>query len=237
MTQRNYSRLAEIEKEKNRRTTFVYVGLTILFIIFLIVFGIRVVSQAAGFLTGPEDGLFDNQDKTPPAPPRINYIPEFTNKDELIIEGTSEAGSKIQIDFDDSDKEILVGSDGSFTTTVNLNEGENTFSFVAVDTAGNESTRTKSYTVSFDKEKPEVEIISPADGAKFYSSAQKKINIEGKTESSASVTINDRVVVLNSEGKFSFATELGDGENNFNVKSTDKAGNMTEKDVKYHYSP
>lgn len=236
MTQ-NYSRLAEIEKKKNTRTAVVYGGLSVLFIVFLVVFGIKLVSQAAGLAGNGERIGNGNVDNTPPAPPRVNYLPEFTNKSELIVDGTAEAGSVILVAFNDESKEVVTNADGTFTTTINLEKGENILLFKATDQAGNESASSSQSSVTYDEEKPKVEITNPKDGAKFYGSNQKKINIEGTTESTASVTINDRVVAVNPDGKFVYSVELGDGENNFNIKSTDQAGNQTEMDVKYSYSP
>jgi hypothetical protein len=54
---------------------------------------------------------------------------------QLTIKGTTEAGSTLTI----SDRLIKVEDDGSFSYTISLNDGENSFHFKVVDTAGNQT--------------------------------------------------------------------------------------------------
>jgi len=60
---------------------------------------------------------------------------------------------------------------------------------------------------------------------------------EGKVEENAKVQINDRVVVVESDGTFSFVTTLSEGQNNFTVKAEDEARNKVEKNLKVTYAP
>ncbi|MEJ2441808.1 MAG: hypothetical protein P8Y06_02730, partial [Patescibacteria group bacterium] len=75
------------------------------------------------------------------------------------------------------------------------------------------------------------------EGKEFYGAKERQITIEGVTEEGVSLTINDRVVAVDEDGGFAFSTTLGEGENNFNIKSADKAGNQTEMDFKVSFTP
>jgi hypothetical protein len=49
--------------------------------------------------------------------------------------------------------------------------------------------------------------------------------------------INDRIVSVDDSGTFQYTTTLNDGANTFAVKSTDQAGNTTEKDITLNFNP
>ena len=54
------------------------------------------------------------------------------------------------------------------------------------------------------------------------------VDLEGK---------HGRIVVVESDGSFAFTTTLSEGENQFTVKASDKAGNSTEAVLKLNFSP
>jgi len=236
---RQYSRLAKVEEQKNKRTAKFYVFLTIVFIAFLAIFGLRVLSAVAKFITDVNSDGVTTQvgDTTPPAPPSISTPNSFTNSADLNIQGSAEAGSTVVLFINDDKKELLADAEASFSTSVTLQKGENIIFAKATDRDGNESASSAHYTVVYDSEKPTVEVTKPKDGDKFYGDKQKQITLEGKTEADARVTINDRVTILDSAGQFRFPTTLGDGENSFNIKSTDQAGNQTELTIYLTFVP
>jgi hypothetical protein len=59
--------------------------------------------------------------------------------------------------------------------------------------------------------------------------------LEGNTEPESKVTINSRHVIVDENGTFSYSITLNEGENNFNIKSEDKSGNITEKSIKVFF--
>ena len=101
----------------------------------------------------------------------------------------------------------------------------------------NEGQKTKEYNLIFDNVEPLLEITSPADGASFSGSKNQKVKIEGKTESDVNLVINERFVTVRDDGTFSFEVTLAEGDNPFNVKASDKAGNATEKNLTLKYAP
>jgi hypothetical protein len=234
-----YSRLKRIEEGRNRRTIFLYIFLSILFVIFLIFLGPKFLGFFSGLVANINS---DNQesvvgDTNPPIPPRFNFLPKFTNTTTIDVSGSSEPDSTVVIFIDDSKHETVADNQGMFSTKIDLNKSENNIFGKAVDLAGNESGKSQSYIVTYDDEKPEVEISKPKEGESFYGNSQRQLTLEGKTEANTKVTINDRVVIVDGSGNFRFPTSLGDGENSFNVKVTDQAGNLTELTVKVTFTP
>ena len=133
--------------------------------------------------------------------------------------------------------EILANKDGDFVHDLSLKKGENVFSAIAVDSSGNESKNTREYIIIFDNEPPILEITKPENGQTFYGPKERQLIIEGVTEENCQVRVNGRVVVVESDGAFSFSTTLADGENMFEIKSQDEAENITESNISVVYEP
>ena len=171
------------------------------------------------------------EDTTPPAPPQMDDLPEATNKSAITISGTAESGATVVIYLNGEALETIANNSGEFSYTTGINKGENVVYALVKDSAGNESQTTKEYFIVFDNEAPVLEISSPEDRAEFYGSKQRQVSIEGTTEDSVKVTINDRFVVVESDGSFTFTTTLNEGENSFNIKAEDNAGNLSEKTI------
>jgi len=152
------------------------------------------------------------------------------------LSGSDEAGTTVKLTFNGKDMENVTDKSGKFTFSANLNDGENTFSAVAIDQAGNQSQKTQDYKITFDNKKPDLTISYPSDGSQFFGSNQRQVTIQGNTESNCQVTINDRIIAVDDTGKFQYTGSLNDGENKFNVKSTDQAGNTTEKNLTFTFS-
>ncbi len=234
---RNYSRLEKVEEKNNikKAVTLVLVSITTLVLLFF--YGIPVLGRFAAFVSdlGKSGKAITQNDKTPPAPPRFSTLPDFTNSQTLDVSGNSEAGANIKLTLNGALQETLTDKDGRFSFTVNLNEGENTFSATAVDTANNVSQETQAILIIFDKTQPVLTIDSPQDGAQFIGTKQRQVTLQGTTESGTQITVNDRFVSVDDSGKFQFTTSLTDGENKFEVKSTDKAGNTTSVTLTLHF--
>ena len=236
---RRYSRLARTEERQSIRRAIFFTFLTVVSIFAFIFLGLPVLAKFAGFLTDlKKSGLpIEINDTTPPAPPKLDNLPEYTNEFSVEIKGTTEAGASIILFLNNDEEELVVNKDGEFNFTFKLDKGENTVSVKARDAAGNESQVTDTYKIIFDNEPPELEITSPEDGKEFYGSKERQVAINGKTEESASVTINDRIVAVDVSGNFTFVTTLSEGENGFTIKTEDKAGNSTEASLTLRFTP
>ncbi len=236
---KRYSRLARTEERQSIRRAIFFTFLSIVSIFAFIFLGLPVLARFAGFLTDlKKSGLpIERNDTTPPAPPRLESLPEYTNEFSVEIKGTTEAGATLTLFLNGDEEEVVVNKDGDFNFTFKLDKGENTVSVKARDAAGNESQETNVYKIIFDNEPPELEVTSPEDGKEFYGSKERQVSINGKTEESASVTINDRIVAVDASGNFTFVTTLSEGENGFTIKTEDKAGNSTEASLTLRFTP
>lgn len=232
------SRLARTEEKSNKKKAYWYIILTITSLVLLVFLGIPAIVKMASFLTelrssGEPIGI---EDTTPPAPPQLDDLPEATSKSAITISGTAEPGVTVIIYLNGEELETLVDNSGEFSHSSGINKGENVVYALAKDSAGNESQTTEEYYIVFDNESPDLEISSPEDGAEFYGSKQRQVTIEGLTEDDVKITVNDRFVVVESDGTFTFATTLSEGENSFAIKAEDKAGNTAEKSITLHFS-
>lgn len=237
--QKRYSRLANTEAKRNVKTAVWLALLTIISIILLFIFGIPILGKFAGFVSdlgGAKNSISIN-DKTPPAPPFVNELPEYTNQSEVKLTGRSEEGATIKLILNGDQKETVADENGEFSFSFKLLKEENLFELTATDLAGNISQKTESYKITYDDEKPELTIDTPQENSQFYGPGQKEIHIKGKVEEDANLTINGKFVSVGSEGNFEFTDTLNDGENKFNMKSTDLAGNLTEKDLVVFFTP
>ena len=236
---RHYSRLTSVEEKRNIRRAVVFGILTLFALFVLFTFGFSTVARFAGFLIdlGSSNKPIVKNDTTPPAPPRLDELPEATNQFTVEIKGSTEAGAVVVLRLNSKSEEVVSDNDGKFIFTFKLLDGDNVVSAKARDQAGNESTETSSHKIVYDNDEPKVEVSSPSDGDQFFGASQKQVNIEGNTDSDASLAINDRLVNVNEDGSYSFTVNLSEGENKFTLKATDKAGNTKEQTLTLHFSP
>lgn len=233
-----YSRLASVEEKRNFRNALIFIFLTVGVLVLLFFAGIPALGKFTAFVSdlGKSDKTISLNDKTPPGPPRFDIFPDFTNQKNITLTGTAEAGSTVKLTFNGTESENVADKSGRFTFDTSLNDGENLFSAVATDQAGNVSQKSKDGKITFDNKAPDLTISSPSDGSQFFGSNQRQITIQGTTEQYCQVTINGRIVAVDDSGKFQFTTSLTDGENKFTIKSVDQAGNETEKDLSLSFS-
>lgn len=234
-----YSRRLKTEERKNKKRAVFFAILTVLLVIGLIIYGVPLVANFAAFLGNVRQTseLPDITDNTPPPPPRFDILPSATSNNELDISGTTEAGATVKLNFNNESVEILANNDGQFSHNVKLKEGANRLSAIAVDNSGNESGESDTIFIEYDKEPPSLEIKNPGNNSEFYGSRQRQITIEGTTDPQSKIQINDRFVVVNSDGSFSFTTTLNEGSNEFTIIAEDEAGNKVEKSLSVSFTP
>jgi len=234
-----YSRKIKIEETKNKKRTIFFILLTIITIILIVIYGIPIVVKFVTFLSdlNQSNEAIEIHDKTPPPPPKLTGLPSATKENNIEIKGNTEAGAKVIINFNNNKEEILADSSGNFSFKINLLKGENYIYAKAIDSSGNESQKSDTQKVIYDTEPPILEIIKPLENTEFYGSKQRQLLIEGKTEENNKVQINQRQVVVDSLGGFSYLITLQPGENNFTIIAEDEAGNKTEKNIKVYFTP
>lgn len=227
------------EERKNIRKAIWFVFLTIVAGVILFFVGIPLLARFAAFVSDfkKAGAPITQKDTTPPPPPKFDSLPDFTNQKNIKISGYSESGSTVKITFNGTETDIVAGNDGSFSSDFALLNGENTYSAVATDTSGNTGQATKEYKITYDNKAPDLSISSPSDGAQFFGNRERQQTISGNTEANASVTVNDRVLTVDSNGDFEYTTTLNEGENKFTIKASDEAGNSSEKELTLNFTP
>lgn len=213
--------------------------LTIAAIVLLIFVGFPLFGRLSVFISDLRGGskAISKNDTTPPAPPKFNYFPAFTNQQVSNVAGTSEPGATVTLNFNGNTQQTLVDKDGNFTFNLQFVDGENTFSATTVDSSGNISQKSKDYTITFDNKPPNLTVTSPSDGSSFFGSNQRQVTIQGTTDVNSQIVINDRIISVDDTGAFQYTSTLNDGANLFAVKATDQAGNSTEKDITLNFNP
>ena len=234
-----YSRLESVEQKKNFRSAVILIILSVAAVATLIVVGIPAVGKIASFVSDLRGGgaSITSNDKTPPAPPRFGTFPDFTNQQSVSISGTAEPEAKVKLTFNGTEQEVLVDKDGNFSfQNLNLFDGDNFFSAITLDPAGNLSQKTADKKIVYDNKPPTLSIDSPADGSTYFGSGQRQITIRGTTDVGASVTMNERIVSVDESGVFQYTFTLNTGDNKLMVKSVDQSGNSAEKEITLNFS-
>lgn len=102
-------------------------------------------------------------------PPLLNVTSpannSITNNAQCVVAGTTNDATSSPVTLTVNGSPVSVGSDGSFSKTITLTEGENTITIIATDNAGKSSTVTR--TVTLDTTQPIISSVSiapnPAD--------------------------------------------------------------------------
>ena len=236
---RAYSRLQSVEEKRNLRKAILFIALSAVAVIVLVFVGVPLFGRFTVFFSDLRGGgkATNQNDTIPPGPPRFNYFPAFTNQQTMTVTGGSEGGATVKLSFNGGTHEVLADKDGNFSFNLQLLNGENTFSAIAQDASGNQSQISKEYTITFDNKPPDLNVTAPSDGSSYFGSNQRQITIQGTTEVGCQVVINDRITSVDDSGSFQYTTTLNDGANSFAVKSTDQAGNTTQKDLTLNFTP
>lgn len=237
MAKKRKSRLERIERSRARRSAVLYILLSIFAVFLLLRYGITAVSHVAEFVNdtvGSSNGAISTGSLVPPAPPRLDDLPSYTNRNKLTVKGDTVAGYDVNIYINGEKFEVISNAQGEFSVSVPISTSEiNTIYAVTRSPSGLESKDSERYNVVYDDEPPELEIISPGD--EVFGETNRQINIEGQTDPDAQIRINERIVIVRSDGKFDYRVRLENGENIFNIKSIDEAGNEVEIEKKINF--
>jgi parallel beta-helix repeat protein len=145
----------------------------------------------------------------------------IVNETLIQVRGTSEAGALVKVNGAG-----VSFAAGSFVAEVRLtNEGDNVITVDAYDALKNHAQVVLH--VTLDTTQPELKLTSPPDN---YLTNGNQIDLKGRTEPGANVTIDGDPVQVDANGGFSVKMSLAqDGATTFDVVSTDVAGNSAEE--------
>lgn len=232
------SRIKRISERKSRKNLIVST-LGIVIIIFAVFkIGIPILASASLFLSnlGSQDN--ENQEGTMfLQPPVIFSLPTATNSSLIKLEGQTTADREVEIFIGgDLISKIKADGEGKFeVSNFRLKEGENIIAARVKDNNGKQSEFSESQTVVLDNKPPELEVSNPSSGEKF--SGNNLIDVRGKTEKDARITVNEFRAIVDPEGNFSYTLSLSPGENKIIVRATDLASNQAQTERIVTFSP
>ncbi|MBT3249960.1 MAG: hypothetical protein HN846_04745 [Candidatus Pacebacteria bacterium] len=226
------SRLSKKQQKKMvHQTVLIIVAAISLLAVFLFFIMPQFIRLADSFFNGTDE-VNELRDQVPPQAPILAAPVSATNSASLPISGVGEAGSQVVLVVNGERLEdVEIDDQGEFEFSVLLTEGENALAVFSVDEAGNESVKTREYSVELDTLAPEIEIGSPEDGANIDLRKNQITTIKGTTEPQAKVFINDRLVYARADGSFSMSFKLEEGENKIKFRVQDRGGNTSEKEI------
>ena len=225
--------------EKKTKNTIILSLLGIIIILFLFFkFGLGILINFSLFLSGKSQDTVTNTSN------KINYIsvpvlnplPSATNSANIVISGNAASTNTtvhLYINGSDADQ-TQTDKKGVFTFSETLNSGNNEIKAKA-EYNGKESDFSDAQTVLIKNTPPTLDLAYPNDGDSFKKD-QNTVNVSGKTDAGASVTVNGFWAVIDENNNFSYTLPLQNGDNPIKIVAVDAAGNKSEKDIKVTYS-
>ena len=196
-------------------------------------YGVRVKAvNQSGESPWSQSVWFRIEENIPPVI-TINSLPQGTNRSPVTIFGiVTDVGSGMADLCLGSQQIVFNPVDGTFSISLNLQEGTNSFVFMATDKAGNSSAKT--IQVVLDTTPPGINITNPVEPIypKSTTTVITDISIEGQIIDNlppVRLWINNSEVAISSSGRFSYFVALNFGPNKVYFKAQDLAGNVTEK--------
>ncbi len=174
------------------------------------------------------------------AAPILDPLPEFTKNASVTVAGKVPGfalapGRRIDVTLNGKPLgTAAIAPDGRFgPVSLALADGPNTVLVSLTEAAGDVAST--SATVTVDRIAPALSIVSPKAGETV---SGPDVIVTGKTESGASVILNDRVLRPTPDGSFTDRlTAVANGPLTLTVVATDKAGNETKTQLQLTVKP
>lgn len=233
---------AKVDKNEKRYLKIIAITQAINFVIVIIAFfGFILIFGNINYVWGlfkPKE-VYTENNNFKPSKPYITTDLEFTNKNQVDLEGSSEAGATITL-FKNSikEKETVVDNNNRFYFSdieINATQDKTTeFYVTAKNKQGLVSDQSATLKITFDKKEPKFSIKEPTDG-QTISSFSRTLQVIGSTEKDTEVLVNGRLAATNQDNEYSAQIRLEEGENIITVEVSDKAGNKSKQTVKVEY--
>jgi hypothetical protein len=236
-----YSRLSSLEENRLRRRSISLIGISLIIFLAFLFWGItgipRLLSALRDRISPP---VITKVDTVPPPPPLIYPLAEATNSASLpAVAGSAEPNATINIKLNGQDlPKTTADQAGQFSVAnLTLTEGDNLIQAWASDQAGNTSQAGQEVHITLDTTKPEITVDSPTDGQTFVGVKKQQIIVSGKLNKDATMTLNQRYLVLFSDRSFTNTFSLNEGSNMLTFIATDSAGNTDIRQLTVSYQP
>jgi hypothetical protein len=233
------SRLERVRNRKAGKQGATYLIIAVILGIVTLVWGLPAVARLAGYLVESDDKpLAINEQR--PTPPIFSDIPEATYSAKVAIAGYAQPGLDVVLYINGAEYEKkLVSESGTFSfDKVQLSEGDNTAYAYTATPHDLRSEQSKTYTIVMDSTKPSVTLDTPKEGEVFRGQGQRITTFSGGvSELGSKVYIGERMVIVQSDGKFSLPYQLVEGDQEIQIKAIDKAGNEGNSTIKLRWEP
>src|SRR5206468_391097 len=111
---------------------------------------------------------------------------------------------------------------GAFAAAVTLKDGPNAIELALI--SGTDVVANSAYTVVLDRQPPTLAVTRPANGDSVEAPT---VSVQGKAETGATISVNDRMVIPAPDGSFSDSFTASAGPLTITVVARDRAGNET----------
>ncbi|MDD4026964.1 MAG: hypothetical protein PHO75_02110 [Candidatus Shapirobacteria bacterium] len=230
------SRLERKKEEQITKKTIFLGFLTVLIFGLIIIFGLPFLINFSIFLGNSKNKKeVINENILPPMAPRLIIPFEATSSSKIKINGFAEAGSVVELlKNEESVGKVDTNESGDFSfEQIELSEGENSFSAVAIKDENGSSENSSEIVVILDNKQPELILTNPKEDNLKVDSAD--FDIIGKSEKGVSVSVNGRIAVVDNDGNFKIKMQLNAGKNDIEVVVKDSALNETRKKISITY--
>lgn len=233
------SRLQRVRSERDGRQGIFYLVTALVVIVVMFIWGLPLVARLAGYLIKPDNTPVATSGLQP-TPPIFADVPEATFSASIAISGFSQPGVDVVLYLNGAEFDHKLTADsGTFQfASVPLSDGDNQIYAYATTANNLQSEKSITYTVTVDKTKPVVTLDSPHDGDILRGQSQRIVTFSGSVNKPGSkVYIGDRMVILQSDGKFNLPYQLVEGDQQLQIKAIDKAGNEGDSTIKLTWQP
>ena len=238
----NKKETLKIPGKEKRKIISQIIGLSVVILALIILFLLLIFPELVHYT-----GVKNSENYTPetkqvkPQTPTFNAPTQNTKESQLVINGFGPASSQVQFIVNGetaTDYLLNKDSNGAFSFTLQLNEGENTIQAYAIDNNKLESDLTKEYKINYDQTVPILTIDALKDGQEIVGKEKRNLTIKGETEAEATVLINAQQTKATDDGAFNLEYTLQDGDNQLQIYAVDAAGNQAETiSLKIKFTP
>ena len=233
------SRLSRHQAREGRRQIYFYLIVIILLIVLVLTFGTKIIEfigNATYLIRGDSENTTEDSISLVQSP-ELDTLPDAVSSETLEVKGNVlDEGGNVELFVNgqkiDTEK---INNGTSFVFSIKLDEGENEIK-ARYRVGRKASDFSVGQIVSFYKDKPKLEEISPSDGQTFKR-GDESIEIRGKTDTNSVITVNGFRAVVDQSGNFSYFLKLNSGENTVVIMAKNKAGLEEKKEIKVNYSP
>jgi bacillopeptidase F len=231
------SRLERKRDEEITKKT-VFLGLiTVATFLLVLIFGLPFLVKFSVLLGEAKSRVTKDQVEKilPPLPPRLIIPFEATNSSEIRVAGVAEPKTTVELLKNDvSIGKAEVDDKGEFAfPRVVLEKGDNVFAALVSKEKGGNSELSRLVNVIYDNIVPELAMVNPTEDSLKVDVAE--FDVIGKSEKGVSVTVNNRLAMVDDEGNFKIRFQLNAGKNDIEIIVSDLAGNETRKKIAITY--